>query len=390
MKSALEKSYQDNLIMFVILCGPTAIVAKLFEHLFLPDNYFYDSNRILEMVNQKVVDHNWYEGSYKVAVDFFRKINFFHFTEHIQWSLFGGVLLTIVVMIIFSRVKGLDFQQVIFGMMCVGLLNIYVFNISKDALQFGMFAFIYIVVSIERIPLFLRALATAGLLYWMSTIYRSYYIIMAFFFAVIFLVFYVIRKSIQNKGTKLKVFHYLFIIVGLYAMVCVFMFSARVLFKSDYQAVLEARNYSNQQGQTSVIKEPFEHNNSNLPIFLVDYGIDAIRMMFPIELVTIGVFYLPFFAFQVFMLFYTVRGIKYLDKIDDKAFIGLCVFIAFFQGSVLFEPDFGSFVRHEAATFPAIILMVFNSRMWSPKAIARIEYEKSLPAEHDDEEVKTW
>lgn len=390
MKSVLEKSYHDNLTTFVILCIPTAIVAKLFEHLFLPDNYFYDSNRILEMVNQKVVTHNWYEGSYKVAVDFFKKINFFHFTEHIQWSIFGGVILTIVVMIMFSRVKALDFQQIIFGAMCVGLLNIYVFNISKDALQFGMFVFIYIVVSIERIPLFLRALATAGLLYWMSTIYRSYYIIMAFFFAVIFLVFYVIRKNIQNKGTKLKWTHYVFIIVGLYLMVCVFMFAARIMFRSDYQAVLDARNYSNDQGQTSVIKEPIDHHNSNLPIFLVDYAIDAVRMMFPIELVKIGTFYLPFFAFQVFMLFYTVRGVKYMDKLDDKAFVGLCVFIAFFQGSVLFEPDFGSFVRHEAATFPVIMLMVFNNKMWSPKAIAQIEVERALAAEKGFEEVETW
>ena len=182
----------------------------------------------------------------------------------------------------------------------------------------------------------------------------------------------------RKQGKKLRTLSYIIIFVGLYAMVCVFMFSAKSLYPKDYQDILDARNYSNAQGQASAIKEPMEHNG-NLNIFLIDYAINEVRMMFPIELVNIGFFYLPFFVFQVFMLFYTIRGIKRLDRLDDKSFIGLCVFIAFYQGSVLFEPDFGSFVRHEAAAFPAIILMVFNNQMWDDSA-----YEENEPAEAID------
>jgi len=98
-----------------------------------------------------------------------------------------------------------------------------------------------------------------------------------------------------------------------------------------------------------------------------------------------GVFYLPFFLFQVFMLFYLVRGVKNMDELDDKSFIGLCIFLAYFLGSVLFEPDFGSFVRHEAATLPIISLMVFNENMWSPRLkeqIRRDEFQsEELPAD---------
>ena len=171
-------------------------------------------------------------------------------------------------------------------------------------------------------------------------------------------------------------FQYLVIVVGLFAMVYVFLFSAKAVFPKDYDEIMEARNYSNKQGQVTVIEEPFEHNG-NLNIFFEDYVIDSVRMMFPFELVQIGAFYLPFFAFQVFMLFYLVRGIKYMDQLDDKSFIGLCIFIAFFLGSVLFEPDFGSFVRHEAATLPVIVLMVFNDTMWSPKVKEQIKLERA-------------
>ena len=74
-----------------------------------------------------------------------------------------------------------------------------------------------------------------------------------------------------------------------------------------------------------------------------------------------------------------------MDELDDKSFIGLCFFLAYFLGSVLFEPDFGSFVRHEAATLPILILMVFNPAMWNPSVKKQIKREdisaQALPAD---------
>ena len=379
MNSKIRQNYKDNINIFMFLCIVAAIASKLTETLFLPDKYFFDGNRIVEMVNEAVPKSNWYKGSYKVAADFFKRINIFNFTEHIQWSIMLGIVMTILVIIMFRKVEGLDTPQVCFGMMCVALLNIYIFNISKDAVQFLMFFIIYIVLSIKKIPIIIKMLFAAGVLYWVSNIYRSYYIIMSFFFVVIFIAFSIIRF----KKKRLRWFQYLIVVVGLFAMVYVFLLSARSLYPKDYQDIMDARNYSNKQGQASAIEEPFEHNG-NLNIFFEDYMIDSVRIMFPFELVQIGAFYVPFFAFQVFMLFYTVRGIKYMDELDDKSFIGLCIFIAFFLGSVLFEPDFGSFVRHEAATFPIIILMAFNPAMWNPKIKEQIKLEEAQFGEVTD------
>lgn len=365
------KKLEENKNVFMFLVIIAAIMGKLVEELFLPDNYFYDSNRI----NNTVVDINykdrWYTGSYKVAVDFFRDINIFKFTERVQWSIALGIVLTIVLIIMFRTCKGMDTTQIVFGGMCVALTNIYVFNICKDAIQFMIFILIFIVVSINKLPIWVKAIVAALLLRWESDVYKSYYIIMAFFFVVIFIAFSIIRR----KKQKLKPMQYIIVVVGLYAMVFVFLFAARSMYPKDYDEIMGARNYSNQQGQTTAIEEVYEHNG-NLNTFFLDYVIDSVRMMFPVELINFGVFYAPFFAFQIFMLFYLVRGIRNMDQLDDKAFIGLCIFLAYFMGSVLFEPDFGSFVRHEAATFPIIILMVFNPAMWNPKIKRQIEREK--------------
>lgn len=371
-ESQIKKAYNNNLNIFLGLAFIAAFLGKIVEELFLPEKYFYDSDRINLMVENPHSKYAWNTGSYKVAADFFRDINVFHFTARIQWSIFLGVVLTIVTIIMFKKCTGLDTKQIVFGSMCVALCNIYVFNISKDALQFGIFIIIFIVVSIKKLPIWIKAIVAGLLLYWESNVYKSYYIIMAFFFMVIFIAFSIIRV----KKKRLRWFQYLIIVIGLYAMVYVFLFSARSLFPSDYKDIMEAREYSSHQGQTSVIEEPFEHDG-NLNLFFADYTIDSVRMMFPFELVQIGAFYVPFFAFQVFLLFYLIRGIKYMDELDDKSFIGLCIFLAYFLGSVLFEPDFGSFVRHEAATLPVIILMVFNPTMWDPKVKEQIKMEEA-------------
>lgn len=378
--SAVLKKLEENKNIFIFLVIVAAVMGKLVEELFLPENYFYDSNRI----NATVVDINyeerWYKGSYKVAVDFFTKINIFGFTERVQWSLLLGLVFTIVLIRMFKRCQGLDNSQIIFGVMSVALCNIYVFNICKDAIQFLIFVVMFIVVSIDALPIWLKAIIAALLLKWESDVYKSYYIIMAFFFIVIFIAFSIIRR----KRRRLNWHQYIIVVVGLYAMVFVFLLAAKSIYPKDYNDIMEARNYSNQQGQTSAIQEVYEHNG-NLNLFFADYLIDSVRMMFPVELVTIGAFYVPFFAFQLFLFFYLVRGIKCMDELDDKSFIGLCFYLAYFLGSVLFEPDFGSFVRHEAATLPILILMIFNPAMWSPGVKKQLKREdintQGLPAD---------
>ncbi len=50
-----------------------------------------------------------------------------------------------------------------------------------------------------------------------------------------------------------------------------------------------------------------------------------------------------------------------LDEIDDeKQFLATAIFLGYVLASVLFEPDFGSWVRHEAATFPVLHLLVMS------------------------------
>ena len=117
--SPIRRKLEENKVIFTLFIIMAGIAGKIIEEFFLPAQYFYDSNRI----NSTVVDINfkdrWYTGSYKVAVDFFRKINVFHFTERVQWSILLGVVMTIVLIIMFTRCSGMDNTQIFFATMCV-------------------------------------------------------------------------------------------------------------------------------------------------------------------------------------------------------------------------------------------------------------------------------
>lgn len=358
MQNTQIKVYEKNKDSIVLLTPVVAIVAKIIEHTFLPDKYYYDNFRIVSMVNDSGYARKW-PGSYEVAADFFRSINIFDFTSLFQWSMLLGIIFTVVMAVMFSKCKGMDMKQSLFAMMYVGLLNIYIFNIGKDSIQFLIFIALFIVLSLN-ISLVLRTIACFGILYWESTFYRNYYIIIAFFFIAVFLGINLLR-IIKRKMSFIKV---ILIIIFLYLIVFAFLSVARVSMPEDYKEVMNCKVNTTQLLANSTIDDKIDHGQ-NLILYMENYIINSVRMAFPVELVRSGVFYLPFFAFQVFLIIYLGKAFLRLYRMDTKQVLALSIFVAYFMGSVLFEPDFGSFVRHEAATFPVAFAVFFSSDNWN-------------------------
>ena len=103
-------------------------------------------------------------------------------------------------------------------------------------------------------------------------------------------------------------------------------------------------------------------SSGNLPLFLVNYGINAARMLVPVELLTKGMQYIPFLLFQLAVTVYLASLFVHVDEIEDEnQFLALSIFLGYFLASAIFEPDFGSWVRHESATFPVLHLLVMSS-----------------------------
>lgn len=343
-------------LIFVVM-----LAAKLLT-MMLPAKYFYDNNRIVGMVNEDMSMEAW-GGSYVVAANFFRAINIFGFTSISQWSWFLGMLLTLVVFFMVLRLPELDMVQTIFLLACVGLLNIYVFNIGKDAIQFLFFMAVYLVLLMPIKSSAVKIVCAAIILYFESKVFRSYYVLIAALVLAIYCILAVFRRN-HRLPPAVKI---IITTVTMYLLVCVMMVVASVAMHSEYEQIMGIRDYSlsSREGDVdsvTIIKNWVGGDNStNLPLFLLNYLINAVRMMIPFELAIKGVQYLPFFCFQVAVTVYLAHLFGKLDEIEDETqFLAISIFLGYVLASVLFEPDFGSWVRHEAATFPVLQLLVFS------------------------------
>lgn len=350
----------------ILLLFPVMFVAKFLVDHVLGDKYFFDNNRILQMTLG--VDTGW-EGSYRVASDLFSKLNIFHFTTMVEWSTTLGVIFTFVLLILILRMPSLDLLQLMFLLASVGLLNIYVFNISKDIIQFSFFFAVYLVLQFPLKRPIISVALVAAILYYESTFFRSYYILIAAFVVGVYVLLLVFRRYVKRFSalTALEIVGCLFVMVFLALLV------AQRVMPDEYKQVVSVRSDSTsiREGDTTASNTLITDllPGSGLPGFMLNYVVNAFRMMIPVELLTKGAYYIPFFLFQCMVTVYIINMLRQINEVhDSKQFIAICVYIGYALGSFIFEPDFGSWVRHETATFPVLQLLVFSTNQhlsWS-------------------------
>ena len=362
-KRALELRNKNTLLALIV---PVMIAAKIMVAYVLPPKYFYDNNRMLAMVLGTAGDAAW-GGSYEVAADLFRMLNVVDIETMVDWSICLGIIFTALVTLMILRVDAPDLLQSLFILATVGLLNIYIFTIGKDIIQFAFFFIVYIVLLMPIDNSLIKILVSAGILYYESTFFREYYILIA----ALIIAVYVILEFFRSHQ-QLGIGSILAIIVLLFVTIYVMMMVAQRIMPSEYDQVIGLRaGYEDAFGDDNGGNMATAIQNwipgDNLPIFMVNYIINAFRMMIPIELAMRGAYYLPFFVFQCMVTVYMVNLLRQINQINDTTlFLTLCVFLGYILASFIFEPDFGSWTRHEAATFPVLHLLVLNQYQKMP------------------------
>ncbi|PJM74051.1 hypothetical protein CS006_02585 [Bifidobacterium primatium] len=367
---ALRRRAARDKNIVLALVPLVAIVAKIMVAFVLPPKYFYDNNRILGMSIDSATVDEW-EGTYRVAADLFKSLNVFGFQTMLDWSFTLGVIFTILVFLMVIRVDSPDFLQSIFILAATGLLNIYVFNIGKDIIQFAFFFAVYIILILPIDSSILKIGLSCAVLYYESTFFREYYVLIAALVLFVFVLLSMFRLSKGDFNAPTVAAICVICFLGIYAMMVV----AQAIMPSEYQQMIGLRAgyltaFDGSADSQTLIKNWIP--GDGLPIFMANYLVNAIRMLLPVELMLKGMYYLPFFVFQLLITFYMVHLLRRINKVHDKSqFLALCVFIGYALASFIFEPDFGSWVRHESATFPVLHLLILSNnqrlKFFAPK-----------------------
>ena len=350
----ITKKFTPNNILLLIVY-PISVIAKLFQFIVLPDKYFYDSEAILRMTNNSFLQYSVGDGSYVFTAEFFRIINIFGFSSLLEWAVFISFFCNILIIRYFKKNKIQLFSELIIACCFLFLLNIYVFNISKDILQFLFFYVIFNVIKSDKLSMSIKHTLVIGMFVLESIFFRSYYILTAVFYvcAVIGLPF--LRKY-EKKGILLTVLS-----IGL--VIYAFLAVSQLIMPDEYYSLVNIRNklnlYRVGSADASTMILNLIQDNGSLPLYILNYFINAFRMMFPIELISKGFLQIAFMIFQLICTVLFLKKLKgyYAFNAFDRSKIN--IMIAYFLTAFIFEPDFGSFVRHEVATFVVFYSCLF-------------------------------
>jgi hypothetical protein len=335
-----RKNINKDLLLAIVIVIFVTIFLKAFLYDLLPPKYFYDSKHILGAMNGTATA----DKSYVFVANIFRFINIFNFSSISQWGWLMSLIFIPILIFVITRRRQYSLVQYIFILSSVVLLDIYVFGLTKDIIQFLFFLLLYIVLKTKMKNITKLILCCLILLY-EALNFRVYYAIMAMIMINIFIIYiFFIKNKKLNKQIVFKII--ILSLIMFFAEVFILQFISR----DNYISILYARLEINIQREAIVDASTMINDllgpNTNYIMFIGNYIINIFRLMVPVELLLKSIKYIPFIVYQIFI---TYQIIKSFTKINDNSILWIITTISFMMISVIFEPDFGSFIRHESA-----------------------------------------
>lgn len=371
-------------LQLLLLIIPIAVFVQLILLPRLPQKYFYDSSYILSIfLGQRAGAGGW-----AFTANFFKLLDWFHFTTLSEWSFLLSSIFTLYLLISLMKQPAFTVPDYLLVFCVTALLNIYVFRMSKELLQYIIFILAagFIRSRLEyKIKVFIIGVLLAAEGAW----FRSYFYLICVLF--LFFCFLLNLKAVANKRRLIVLFS-ISCIAGLFAL--------KYISYENYMQLITIRDYltisriDNADANTLIVN--LFTTNGSLLLFIANYIINLFRILFPLELIGKGAFYLAFVFFQLLVtakiivvcvgekeaLFSPSDGINQENRLQ----IGFCFIAAYYLVSIIFEPDFGSFIRHETAFCP----ILFDFFLLKSAKIPAVSISRALPSRYIKDRSKQF
>jgi hypothetical protein len=342
-------------VPWLLFMFPLAVFSKFMQYTFLSPKYFYDSDKILRFMGS-FPNFIFAPDPYNNAAVFSNTVNIFGFSTLYHWSVFYAIIFNIIFYNIAKKYRISSFCDLFFFFGTCVLLNLYVFNLSKEIFQVCIFLIVYLLLKSKQ-KLHSKVILSVIVLFFWGIIFRIYYCLIAIY---IFMAYILLQRFFSPKRLFFMI---MLLIIGF----LVSLFFIRLISPKNYEIMLMMRSKTNFLREYSPDAETiildFIENDGNPLIYLLNVGVSIIRMMLPAELVFISLKmkYLIFISYQFTLTFYYLNAAGNIlrGNADSTQKASFCVFTGFLIGSGLFEPDFGSWIRHESAMLPVLLPMFF-------------------------------
>ena len=318
---------------------------------FEPSNFFGASNAITN------VDGN--------AISFFQILNL-GFTTYEAWEIYITLIYNILIFLsvrdFFQRNPYAGWKENSFIYLNVAILNIFCLNLAKEPYQM---VFFFLMAQAITVPKEYNRKYIALLIALVITILysRKYFgLVLMYFLILNFLIdkLFKNREGInhEDKKAKKELYIKLFSLMVLFGILHYFFMSYLMTENEDTYNEMVAANSRDQTPAASEITPLFP--NSNPALLAVDYFIKIFRLMIPVELLfKLKITYSFLLVYQGFLLSFVIRTFKNRNKkLNPTRTIAMYLYIAFVLCSATFEPDFGSWIRHQGVAFPIILFLI--------------------------------
>ncbi|MFI3140912.1 MAG: hypothetical protein R3Y27_01230 [Clostridia bacterium] len=271
----------------------------------------------------------------------------------------------LMLFLLFKKItKKILVSEFMFVSIAVIVLNVYCFSLSKETFQMLYFYLLFFVMYSNTIPDKNKFKMAVAVIIFSTFTFRTYYfLIIVFAFAALKLTAYAIRKK-PNKSN----FNVLVVYLGLVGLYAAIMLALNLLMPTLYTRMADSLLLASEATSSAdtYIENVFATSSSDLVAVILEYAIVVLRLLFPVELIGLGVKYFPYIIYQFCMSLFMIRALKSYATNTKTQNVALLIMLGFVFTSATFEVDYGAWIRHGAVTLPTLLLMI---GMIKPKKI---------------------
>ncbi|MCT8975968.1 hypothetical protein N4T77_05100 [Clostridium sp. CX1] len=339
-----NKYFYVSYIMFSFAIG---FVTKISLDKFLDSKYFYDTIKIMSLITKNtVIDDKGFDFSKK----FFSILNLP--LEYWNITIF---LITFLIFLVSLLKLPPNFNNRVFYVilpMWIFIFNIYNNTVSKETIQFFVTWVIAFILCIEKRLLFINFYLGTILVYF-SINFRVYLVLHLIVFYALQFIF--LKKS--NIKSKLLIIFIMVVIASVFLEI-----RKPDLISSVLNARIGVNQYrANDPDANTIINDIFNNKNNSIIIYSMNSFINVFRFLIPLELLRMhSIKYLVFILYQLIITFLVIRNVIEYKNLDKRTNLILFMTIAIFLVQVIFEPDFGSYLKHQTAYIPFLYLSIFR------------------------------
>lgn len=298
--------------------------------------FFADTNKIINMIKYNIFE----EGSFGFTARFFAPI-YFQNIYVMRIILFIFSLIALFYVFSKSNIDKFVLYIITFSPMMM-LFNIYNNDISKEYIQFWFYFIVITILEIKDIYLKYTLIATAFITF--ALLFRLYIIIIL----LLFIIFRILISSTISPKLRIGIVSLFIILFLLHDM----LIRGKI---SVIDQVIQVRIFVNHSrlldgvNVTTIVNDVIPNNNSLL-IFVLNTIINFIRFLFPVELILkLNMKYIFACIYQLIISFGLLRKVIYVLKNKNKVHEGLIMIFAILLTQAVFEPDYGSYFKHQSA-----------------------------------------